>query len=150
MLKNILIAVLLCANFSAFGQIKVPDVGDGWKSKVNEAIELIRKIDTAKYNILIKTCDDIEYWNGSFSTTDTRSIIIPTSELRYGNINNIAAILIHESMHLYTKQNGFCFESPNDEEWYCYIYELDFLLQIPNVEDWLIENARKQIIKYSK
>jgi hypothetical protein len=69
--------------------------------------------------------------------------------MNHASINNIAAILVHESMHLYIKQL-YAKVSPNREESLCYIYELNFLYKVPNVEMWLIENAISKIKYYSK
>lgn len=139
---------LLSLNTSA--QIKVADVGDGWKNKVDSALELIKTYDPQKYTILTTYCDHVGYWNGSFSTTEGSStIMISTREMRAGNVNNIAAILVHESLHLYyLKTNAKLDEYV--EEVNCYTYELDFLLHIPNVEYWLVDHAKKQIKKYTK
>ena len=37
----------------------------------------------------------------------------------------------------------------NIEEIICYLYELDFLLKVPNAEPWLINNAKEKILHYS-
>jgi hypothetical protein len=41
-----------------------------------------------------------------------------------------------------------CALTPNDEEIVCYRYELNFLGKIPNVEPWLIQNAKNKIKYY--
>ncbi len=64
------------------------------------------------------------------------------------SINNIAAILVHESLHLFIKQM-YTKLNPNKEETMCYAYELNFLQKIPNVEKWLIDNATTKIKYYS-
>jgi hypothetical protein len=51
-------------------------------------------------------------------------------------------------MHLYVRQLHFKIE-PNKEEVLCYLYELDFLRSIPNVDDWLIKNAENKIKFYN-
>jgi hypothetical protein len=66
-----------------------------------------------------------------------------------GNINDIAAILVHESLHLYILQTKMLMPEA-DEELLCYAYELEFLLQIPGVEQWLLDHARKQIAYFSR
>jgi hypothetical protein len=40
--------------------------------------------------------------------------------------------------------------NPNQEEYWAYSYELDFLMKVPNVDGWLIENAQNKISYYSK
>jgi hypothetical protein len=79
---------------------------------------------------------------------DANSILIPKTELNAGVINNIAAIIVHESLHLYFlhKRVGY---AASVEERLCYLYELEFLKKIPNVEPWLIKNAERQIKIYA-
>lgn len=135
---------------SSFAQIEIADVGDGWKSKVDSAISIIKKYDLEKYNVLLETCHNIGYWNSNFSTTEGDSMItISVADMKGPNIYNIAAILIHESMHLYIKQLYFKLD-PNKEESLCYRYELNFLMNIPDVDPWLIANAIKMIEYYEK
>ena len=133
---------------SSISQINIADVGDNWKGKVQQALDTIQKYDTVKYNNLITKCNNIGYWNNTFATTEPpHTILIPTSEMNFGNIYNICAILIHESYHLliYGRNMG-----PSQEEYWAYSYELDFLMKVPNVDEWLIQNAQNKINYYSK
>ena len=133
---------------SSISQINIADVGDGWKGKVQQALDTIQKYDTVRYNNIITKCNNIGYWNNTFATTEPpNTILIPTSEMNFGNIYNICAILIHESYHLllYGRNMG-----PNQEEYWAYSYELDFLMKVPNVDEWLIQNAQNKINYYSK
>ena len=93
---------------SLFGQIKIADVGDGWKGKVVQALDTIKKYDMQKYYLIMENCSNVAYWNGGFSTTEGDSTItIPTREMNNGNIYNISAILVHETIHLYFKGTKF-------------------------------------------
>jgi hypothetical protein len=150
-MKKLLSGLLfLFITLHSFGQLRVTDVGDGWKEKVDSALKIIQTYDIEKYNVILETCTLIGYWNESFSTTEGDSVIlISTKDMNHASINNIAAILVHESMHLYIKQL-YAKVSPNREETLCYIYELNFLYKVPNVEMWLIENATSKIKYYSK
>jgi hypothetical protein len=47
-------------------------------------------------------------------------------------------------MHLYIIQQQIIL-TPEEEETVCYLYELDFLLKIPNVEPWLIQHVLRQL-----
>ena len=133
---------------SSISQINIADVGDGWKGKVQQALDTIQKYDTVKYNNIITKCNNIGYWNNTFATTEPpNTIIIPTSEMNFGNIYNICAILIHESYHLLLYGRNM---DPNQEEYWAYSYELDFLMKVPNVDEWLIQNAQNKINYYSK
>lgn len=145
------ILILLISTFilnQSFSQIKITDVGDGWKTKIEQALDTIKKYDTIKYNIIISKCSNVGYWNNGFATTELPStILIPTKEMNYGNVYNISAILVHESFHLLT-----CNQTITDiqEEYFAYNYELNFLNKIPKVDSWLIENAKNKIEFYSK
>jgi hypothetical protein len=150
-MKKLLSGLLfLFITLHSFGQLRVTDVGDGWKEKVDSALKIIQAYDIEKYNVILETCTLIGYWNESFSTTEGDSVIlISTKDINHVSINNIAAILVHESMHLYIKQL-YAKVSPNREETICYVYELNFLYKVPNVEIWLIENATNKMKYYSK
>jgi hypothetical protein len=76
-------------------------------------------------------------------------ITIAVNDIKNPNIYNIAAILVHESMHLYIKQL-YSKLDPNKEEALCYKYELNFLMKIPGVDPWLVSNAVKMIEYYEK
>ena len=130
-------------------QITIPNVGDGWKTKVQQAIEVIKKYDSHKYNVLIYECKQIDFGLASFATSDGKStIILPVEVLNRGCINDIAACLIHESLHMQFFKAGNKLDG-DYEEALCYKWELDFLERIPNVEKWLISNAQYQIGVYS-
>jgi hypothetical protein len=121
-------------------------VGPGWKDKVLQAIEVVRTYDIKKYNFLIEHCHYVNFWNGTYSTTELPDrIVISAAEVTKGNINDLAAALVHESLHLCFSKNVITISSFKEEE-LCYKYELDFLMNIPNVEPWLIKHAQQQII----
>ena len=145
-MKHIFLLLLLLCNYNVVGQIKVDNVGDGWVDKVNQSILLIKKVDSEKYDKLIEVCDHITFWNGSFSTTENdHTIMISQADIMNGSVNNVAAVLVHESRHLYFRKLGIKMDEI-DEETMTYIYELDFLIKIPGVEKYLIENAKKRIV----
>ena len=124
-------------------QIKIIDVGEGWKSKVEQAIRVVQKYDSTKYKVLIHECIQIDFGLISFATNDGNNVIIlPVEILKRGCINDIAACLVHESRHIQLYKLGKKL-SENEEEILCYRWELDFLQHIPNVETWLIQNAQR-------
>jgi hypothetical protein len=142
--------ILLMFWSSSFSQVRIADVGDGWKNKVEQALDTIKKYDVQKYYLIMENCSNVAYWNGGFSTTEGDSTItISTREMKDGNIYNISAILVHESLHLYFQRHGYKM-TEHQEEFRCYITEMQFLLLLPNVEPWLIEHAQGQIEFYSK
>jgi len=133
--------------FSA--QIKIDDVGDGWKNKVEQAIEVVKQYDPEKYTLLMENCEHISYSLLHFSTTESgNTILISQKEILKGNINDIAAILVHESLHLYLLKNRIKMAF-NEEEILCYTYEIELLFKVPNVEPWLLSHAKAQIEFYT-
>ena len=144
-MKHFVVLLLLFINYNVIGQVKIDDVGDGWVNKVNQALKLIKQIDSEKYDTLIEVCDHITFWNGNFSTTeDSHTIMISQSDILRGSVNNVAAVLVHESRHLYFRKHGIKMKEI-DEETMSYLYELQFLKKIPGVEQFLIDNAKKRI-----
>jgi hypothetical protein len=149
-MKQLLLCLSLFLSVNLFGQIKVDDVGDGWKQTVEQAINLIKQYDTTRYNLLLEVCTHISYSTALFSTTESENtILISQKDIQSKNINNIAAVLVHESLHLYFQRKGYKMTEPQ-EEFRCYVYEIQFLLLLPNVEPWLLEHAQNQIEFYSK
>jgi hypothetical protein len=149
-MRNLLSLFLIFWSLTTFSQIKIDDVGDGWKTKVLNSLALIEKIDTNYYNLLSNVCTNITFWNGDYSTTDgVSTIVISQKDMQYNSLNNIAAIIVHESKHLYYIKNCIIY-CTDYEEIMCYMYELTFLYKIPNVEGWLIDNANSKINYYNK
>jgi hypothetical protein len=145
-MKHLVVIFLLLFNYNVIGQINIDNVGDGWVDKVKDALTLIKHVDSEKYNTLIEVCDHVTFWNGNFSTTeDSHTIMISQSDIMRGSVNNVAAVLVHESRHLYFRKNGIKMREI-DEETMSYIYELQFLEKIPGIEQFLINNAKKRII----
>jgi hypothetical protein len=147
-MKRLFSCLSFLVPFITLSQIKVMDVGDGWKDQVNYSLTIIKSIDSVKWKALDQYCDEIGYWNGNYSTSDGTSVIfISTREMRYGDLENIAAILVHESMHLFIANSGIKLD-PNVEEVMCYSYELEFLKKM-EAKQSLIDHAKNMISYYS-
>ena len=147
-IKNALIFILFIFPNTGFSQIKIDDVGDGWKFKVDSALSLIQKTDPENYTIIITYCKSVEFIISDRSTTKLPSTIaISTGDMKIGSINNIAAILIHESWHLKINKEKIKMED-DLEELMCYTKEYGFICKLPSVEDWLFKNTINQIIYY--
>ena len=128
----------------------IDDVGDNWKLRVDSALQVVKKYDSVNYGKILTNCKKVSFWNGSFSTVeDSQTILITQKDMKHSSINNIAAILVHESTHLFIINKRLKY-TPSDEEVFCYFVELRFLEKIPNVEDWLINNTKKMILYYEK
>jgi hypothetical protein len=135
--------------FITFSQIRIDDVGDGWKAQVEQALQLIKNVDSNKYEVVMAYCDHISYALTPYSTTEAGHVILlSTAEMRRGNVYDIATAIVHESLHLYFQKHPIGLQ-PNDEEALCYAYEIEFLKQIPGVDLWLIEHAMKYYLYYS-
>jgi hypothetical protein len=135
--------------FITFSQIRIDDVGDGWKTQVEQALQLIKNVDSNKYEVVMAYCDHISYALTPYSTTEAGHVILlSTAEMRRGNVYDIATAIVHESLHLYFQKHPIGLQ-PNDEEALCYAYEIEFLKQIPGVDLWLIEHAMKYYLYYS-
>ena len=132
-----------------FGQIQVDKAGDGWDQKIDSAISLIRETDPDKYSLLESNCSKVSFWVSEFSsneiTPEEKGIIyISTKEIGLNSINNLAAVLVHESLHLYLSRKGANFPVEKEEN-YCYKYELEFIRKLPNPEPWLVQHTQEQI-----
>lgn len=127
------------------GQIKIDKAGDGWDLKVDSAIQLIKETDYEKAIVLDSVCSKVEFWQGSFSTNEGShgnkgTILVSVKDVKLNSINNLAAVLVHESLHLLFLKKGIVL-SPGREEMYCYRYELEFILKLKDPEPWLIQHA---------
>lgn len=136
--------------FISFSQIRIDDVGDGWKGLVEQALKVIETTDSTKYELVTRYCTQISYGLQPFSTTEGGHVIIlPTTEMKKGIVNDIAAAIVHESLHLYFVHNSIG-ATEQVEEAICYAYELEFLKQIPGVEQFLLDHAFKQYLYFSE
>ena len=143
---SVLFTILLTSQ-SGYSQI-IDDVGDGWKNKVEQALQVIKTYDVEKYYFIQKHCTKVGYWLGEFATIEPpHTILVPVSEMKKGCINDIAAVLVHESLHLYYRYPETSIKL-EEEEFKAYSYEYDFLMKIPNVQYWLIQHCVKMLEIY--
>ena len=113
---------------------------------IDSAITLVKKTDTNVYNRLDSVCDGVDLWLGSFSSCSDGIIYISRNDVLLG-VQNVAAVLVHESKHLWI-WNSKIDLSKQDEEIMCYKYELAFLDKIPNCEKYLKKHAINAIIEF--
>ena len=150
MLRNLLIIFIL--PFFSAAQIKIDRAGDFWEVKTQMALDKIKSVDSAYHDIIVNSCDNISFWNGSFSTNsdggvNTKgTIIISKRDVEYDDIDNVCAVLVHEAFHLMLRMKGQKM-SENEEELICYRAELDYLLKVPGVGIYLINHAKNQILR---
>lgn len=147
-MRIILLFVSFLLTCFTHSQILVSKAGDGWDKQVDSAINLIKTTDPDKFQVLKLVCDKVDFWIGNHSTCfyeDKKgTIIIAVKDIELNSINNLAAILVHESLHLTIMMNNK--QMPvNEEEYLCYRYELSFISKLQNPEYWLLEHIKTQI-----
>lgn len=143
---NCLVFLLLFSN--AYSQIDVSDFDDRWNTRVDSALHLINDVDSSRYHFLEDNCNKIRFWIMDFSSiVENGTILIPQGELNFGTVNSIAGVIVRESMRL-NLCNNFIQMDVETEEIFCRLYELDFLLRVPNIEYDLIEETREEISDY--
>jgi hypothetical protein len=138
----------------ASAQIKIDKAGDFWEVNVDSALKKIKIIDSNYYTRIVEVCDQVSFWNNNFSSCEglagsKGSILISAIDVKAKNIDNLCAVLVHESLHLKFLKLGMTFDDPDDEEVLCYQYELEFLKKVPGVSKGLIRHAETQIKKFS-
>jgi len=148
-MKWLLLIICLLPIFG-YSQIVIDDVGDNWKLRVDSALQIVKKYDLVSYGVILDNCKKVLFWNGGYSTVeDSQTIVITRKDIQGSCLNNIAAILVHESTHLKIMKQKLTY-TLIEEEIFCYYTELEFLRRIPNVEDWLINNTKKMILYYGR
>ena len=145
------ISLLFLVN-SCFCQT-ISKAGDGWDTKIDSAIQIIKKYDYPKYVVFKEVCQRVDFWKSSFSSTGIvdgdYTILVADADVKLNSINNLACVLVHESQHLmYVMQDSNLSES--EEEFRCYLYELSFAKNIPTPEPWLLANIYDKLQKYKK
>ena len=115
-------------------------------------MNIIKQYDPEKYALLLEVCDEIGFWVSDFSSNGINkgvsSIYVANKDIRLNSINNLACVLVHESLHLYILQKSIKLGGKQEER-ACYLYELEFINKLPNPEPWLIENTKTKIKLYS-
>lgn len=149
-MKGLLINLLLFLAVPCFAQIKIDKAGDGWDLKVDSAIQLIKRVDIYNYKLLDTNCSQISFMISPYSSCELENgkghIYIAVDDIKLNSINNIAVVLVHESMHLYISKKGIEM-IPEKEETFCYMYEISFINKLKNPEPWLLEHAINNIKK---
>ena len=149
-----LLLILLTLPSLLLSQIVIDKAGDGWDSKIDSALQLIKKTDIEKYQLLDSVCGKVEFWSSGFSSNEGKYgekgiILVAVEDVQLNSINNLAVVLVHESLHLHVLQKGYVI-IPEQEEAWCYRYELDFIDKLPNPEPWLKQHAITQLTNIQK
>jgi len=149
-----LLLILLTLPSLLLSQIVIDKAGDGWDSKIDSALQLIKKTDIKKYQLLDSVCGKVEFWSSGFSSNEGKYgnkgvILVAVKDVKLNSINNLAVVLVHESLHLHVLQKGYII-IPEQEEAWCYRYELDFIDKLSNPEPWLKQHAITQLTNIQK
>jgi len=153
-MKGLLLICLFFLNNLTFGQIRVDKAGDGWQLKIDSALQLIKKVDIEKYQLIDSVCERVEFWTSGFSSNEGSygnkgTILVAVKDVQLNSINNLAVVLVHESLHLHVLQKGYII-APEQEEAWCYRYELSFIDKLKNPEPWLKQHAITQLTNIQK
>lgn len=153
-MKGLFLTSLLFITNLAYSQIKIDKAGNGWDLKIDSALQLIKKTDTEKYQLLDSVCERVEFWSSGFSSNEGSygkkgTILVAIKDVQLNSINNLAVVLVHESLHLHVLQKGYII-IPEQEEAWCYRYELDFIDKLDNPEPWLKQHAITQLTNIQK
>lgn len=149
-MKRLFISLLTILTISCQAQT-IAKAGDGWDLKIDSAIQLIKTYDSAKYVVFRDVCQRIDFWKSSFSSNGViegdYTILVADADIKLNSINNLAAVLIHESLHLMFIMEDAVL-SEKEEEFKCYVYELSFIKNLPTPEPWLTANVYEKIQQY--
>ena len=146
MIKYLVFFLYFFCFSKCFGQIKIDGGFSDWENLLRKSIELVEETDSTYYQTLMKNCKRISFWNGPYSTTEDKSIVISILDLKSESVNNIACVLVHESKHLELIQTKSLTQS--EEECIAYRYELDFITKLKNPELYLNKNCLEYLNKF--
>lgn len=146
MIKYLVFILYFFCFHKCFGQIEIDGGFSEWENLVKKSIELVKQTDSSYHQTLVKNCKRISFWNGLYSTTEDKSIVISILDLKSESANNIACVLVHESKHLELIQTKSLTQS--EEECIAYRYELDFIRKLKNPEPYLNKNCLEYLKKF--
>lgn len=146
MIKYLVFILYFFCFHKCFGQIEIDGGFSEWENLVKKSIELVKQTDSSYHQTLVKNCKRISFWNGIYSTTEDKSIVISILDLKSESANNIACVLVHESKHLELVQTKSLTQS--EEECIAYRYELDFIRKLKNPEPYLNKNCLEYLKKF--
>jgi hypothetical protein len=148
-IKCKLFLLILLFSFTLSAQIKVDKVGDFWDLEIKKSLKQIEKIDPFMYNYVETNVDRISVWNSDINSFEVvngeRIIFISSKNFGRGSINNLSSTIIHEAYHIAHRQehNTVC-----NEEMQAYLFELNYLFKIKDVEPWLVEFVYNKAMEY--
>jgi hypothetical protein len=123
-MRNVITLALLFLSINASSQIIIADEDEILRSRVDSALSIIETSDP--------NCDKIDF--SDYATPISLSngvVIIPVKMINESSVNEIAGIIVNQSMHLFFI-NYLIEMDKHLEDITCSAYEIDFLLKIRN------------------
>lgn len=148
-IKCKLFLLIILFSFTVSAQIKVDRAGDFWDLEIKKSLIQIEKIDPFMYNYVETNVDRISVWNNDINSFEVvngeRIIFISSKNFGRGSINNLSSTIIHEAYHIAHRDehNTVCVE-----EMQAYLFELNYLFKIKDVETWLVEFVYNKAMEY--
>ena len=130
-------------------QIKIDKAGDFWDLEIKKSLKQIEKVDPFIYDYVKSNVDRISVWNSDINSFEVvngeRIIFISSKNFGRGSINNLSSTIIHEVYHIAHRDehNTVC-----NEEMQAYLFELNYLFKIKDVEPWLVEFVYNKAMEY--
>jgi predicted metal-dependent peptidase len=144
-----LFLLVLLFSFPLYSQIKVDKSGDFWDLEIKRSLQQIEKVDPFIYDYVKSNVDRISVWNSDINSFEVingeRIIFISSKNFGRGSINNLSSTIIHETYHIAHRDenNSVC-----AEEMQAYLFELNYLFKIKDVETWLVEFVYNKAMEY--
>ena len=129
-MRNVITLALLFLTINASTQIIIADEDEILRSRVDSALSIIETSDPSRYSLLLENCDKIDF--SDYATPISLSngvVIIPVEMINESTVNEIAGIIVNQSMHLFFI-NYVIEMDKHLEDITCSAYEIDFLLKI--------------------
>lgn len=142
-------SLIFCLFFlSSNAQIEISEFDSLWKAKTDSALSLIKECDSSRYHFLEDNCTMIHFWISDFSSiVENGAILIPQRDVKYESVSTLASVIVKESMRL-NILNNLITMNEGEEEMLCLIYQLDFLLRVPEADPEVIEDIRERLSNY--
>ena len=129
-MRNVITLALLFLTINASSQIIIAGEDEILRSRVDSALSIIETSDPSRYSFLLENCDKIDF--SDYATPISLSngvVIIPVEMINESTVNEIAGIIVNQSMHLFFI-NYVIEMDKQREDITCSANEIDFLLKI--------------------
>jgi hypothetical protein len=132
-------------------QIKIDQAGDNWSLKIDSALMLIKESSLDHHILVLENCKQISFFNSRYSSNSGKykekgTIFISSGDIEFG-IQNLAMVIVHESLHLMYTRKAIII-SPEEEELSCYYFELQLLNKFKNPDPFLRSHCLSMIDRF--